>query len=125
MYGLRKRGQSEHGVLEDARFLGSCRTQDPFPLVLVGPERRPLMLSDRGSGHRVTGELYEVTPETLAAIDREVQREDTAFRVMIPVVPADGDPPEAAWVFVRDPESDIEIHGPPLDEFTAGAQYVE
>lgn len=125
VYGLHRKGRAEHGLLEHARFLGVYRTSDPFPLVLAGPDRRPTLLSDRGAGHRVRGEVYELSDEVLAEVDRQIRRDDESFRVMIPVIPDGGTLPEAAWAYVRDPETDIEIHGAPMEEFVDGGQYVE
>ncbi|XP_010558617.1 PREDICTED: putative gamma-glutamylcyclotransferase At3g02910 [Tarenaya hassleriana] len=73
-YGTLKRGFSNHVVMQDlirsgdASFRGVYRTLDKFPLV-CGPYRVPFLLNFPGSGHRVIGELYAVSPRGLARLD--------------------------------------------------------
>ncbi|XP_010549850.1 PREDICTED: putative gamma-glutamylcyclotransferase At3g02910 [Tarenaya hassleriana] len=73
-YGTLKRGFSNHVLMQDlirsgdASFRGIYRTLDKFPLV-CGPYRVPFLLNLPGSGHRVNGELYAVSPRGLARLD--------------------------------------------------------
>lgn len=73
-YGTLKKGFSNHGLLEnmfatgDASYLGPYTTLDEFPL-LCGPFKVPFLLNFPGSGHRVSGELYAVSPVALAHMD--------------------------------------------------------
>lgn len=73
-YGTLKKGFPNHVLLRrlmdsgDARFVGSCRTLHPYPLV-CGPFRVPFLLHLPGSGHRVRGELYSVSPHALSLLD--------------------------------------------------------
>lgn len=73
-YGTLKRGFSNHPLLQDlsasgdAAFVGAATTASPLPLV-CGPYRVPFLLDLPGSGRRVAGELYAVTPRGLARLD--------------------------------------------------------
>ncbi|TVU44197.1 hypothetical protein EJB05_03632, partial [Eragrostis curvula] len=73
-YGTLKRGFSNHTLLQelaragDATFVGAATTAPRLPLV-CGPYRVPFLLNLPGSGHRVAGELYAVTPRGLARLD--------------------------------------------------------
>ncbi|KAG8061865.1 hypothetical protein GUJ93_ZPchr0013g36754 [Zizania palustris] len=73
-YGTLKRGFSNHGLLQDlardgdATFVGAATTAQRLPLV-CGPYRVPFLLHLPGAGHRVSGELYAVTPRGLARLD--------------------------------------------------------
>ncbi|KAJ4892752.1 putative gamma-glutamylcyclotransferase [Raphanus sativus] len=52
----------------DSSFKGVYQTLDKYPLV-CGPYRVPFLLNKPGSGHRVTGELYAVSPRGLSRLD--------------------------------------------------------
>ncbi|KAL0900667.1 hypothetical protein Bca101_084628 [Brassica carinata] len=73
-YGTLKRGFSNHVLMQDlirsgdASFKGVYQTLDKYPLV-CGPYRVPFLLNKPGSGHRVTGELYAVSPRGLSRLD--------------------------------------------------------
>lgn len=73
-YGTLKQGFSNHGLLQDmmstgdAAFVGAARTLQRLPLV-CGPYRVPFLLNLPGRGHRVSGELYAVSPAALARMD--------------------------------------------------------
>jgi gamma-glutamylcyclotransferase (GGCT)/AIG2-like uncharacterized protein YtfP len=66
VYGTLLRGQPNHGRMAGATFVREVRTEACFTLVDLGPFPA---LRD-GGGTAVLGELYEVTPEHLAALDR-------------------------------------------------------
>ncbi|KAH7538456.1 hypothetical protein FEM48_Zijuj03G0201200 [Ziziphus jujuba var. spinosa] len=73
-YGTLKKGFSNHVLMQelirsgDARFMGLFQTAQPYPLV-CGPYRVPFLLNLPGSGQRVLGELYAVSPAGLARLD--------------------------------------------------------
>lgn len=73
-YGTLKRGFYNHVLMQeligsgDARFMGLFQTARPYPLV-CGPYRVPFLLNLPGSGQRVLGELYSVSPAGLARLD--------------------------------------------------------
>jgi gamma-glutamylaminecyclotransferase len=66
VYGTLMRGEHHHGTLAGARFVGEACTLPRFALALV--DYYPAM--SPGGECVVSGELYEVDPDTLAALDR-------------------------------------------------------
>ncbi|XP_010525057.1 PREDICTED: putative gamma-glutamylcyclotransferase At3g02910 [Tarenaya hassleriana] len=88
-YGTLKRGFSNHVVMQDlirsgdASFRGIYQTAEKFPLV-CGPYRVPFLLNIPGSGHRVTGELYAVSPRGLARLD-ELEGLSRGHYVRLPI----------------------------------------
>mmetsp|Transcript_20420 Transcript_20420/g.61012 ORF Transcript_20420/g.61012 Transcript_20420/m.61012 type:complete len:625 (+) Transcript_20420:36-1910(+) len=71
VYGTLKRGMHWHSkfLSTGAHFVARATTADRFPLV-VGQCGVPYLLFDvKGSGHRVEGELYRVTDDTLDGLD--------------------------------------------------------
>ena len=65
-YGTLMAGQPNHRLLLRAKRIGPARTQPRFDLVDLGPF--PGMVT--GGSTAVTGEVYAVDQETLAALDR-------------------------------------------------------
>jgi len=65
-YGTLMTGQPNHRLLARAKRIGTARTQPVFDLVDLGPF--PGMVT--GGSTAVTGEVYAVDRETLAALDR-------------------------------------------------------
>lgn len=63
------------------------RTQQRYPLYLVGPRHSPWLLDAPGQGAQVLGELYAVSAEVLADMDRleRVQAPDGYVRQRIVV----------------------------------------
>jgi gamma-glutamylcyclotransferase (GGCT)/AIG2-like uncharacterized protein YtfP len=66
VYGTLKRGQRNHRLMREARFLGETVTAPQYTLLDLGPF--PGMIT--GGTTAVHGELYEVGPELLARLDR-------------------------------------------------------
>ncbi|XP_058999698.1 gamma-glutamylaminecyclotransferase [Mustela lutreola] len=74
VYGTLKRGQPNHGVLQDrangcAAFRGRGRTLEPYPLVIAGEHNIPWLLNLPGQGQRVLGEIYAVDERMLSFLD--------------------------------------------------------
>lgn len=65
VYGTLQRGESNHGQLAGAKFVQRASTDPEFELVDLGGF--PALLEDGNTA--VRGELYEVAPERLAALD--------------------------------------------------------
>jgi gamma-glutamylcyclotransferase (GGCT)/AIG2-like uncharacterized protein YtfP len=65
VYGTLLRGESNHNLLTDSRFLGMARTEPLFSLFDLGGY--PAMSS--GGCTSVVGEIYEVTEKVLEALD--------------------------------------------------------
>ena len=66
VYGTLKRGQRNHFLMREARFLGEAFTAPEYTLLDLGPF--PGMIP--GGTTAVHGELYEVGPNLLARLDR-------------------------------------------------------
>ena len=66
VYGTLKRGQRNHFLMSEARFLGEAVTAPLYTLLDLGPF--PGMIP--GGSTAVHGELYEVGPELLMRLDR-------------------------------------------------------
>ncbi|MDY0002075.1 MAG: gamma-glutamylcyclotransferase family protein [Polyangia bacterium] len=66
VYGTLRRDEPNHRLLASATFVGEASTEPSFELVSLGPF--PAMVA--GGWTSVTGEVYEVDPKTLAALDR-------------------------------------------------------
>ena len=60
--GSALRGEPDHGVLEDAVFLGEIRTAPEYRMHSVDGRHPAVFLVDR-DGVAIAGELYELTPE--------------------------------------------------------------
>ena len=94
VYGTLKRGFPTHEPwMEGARFTAEATTVQRYPLVIAGRWRSVQMRSEPGEGHRVSGEVFEVSEAQLLTIDRleRVGAEDGYDRSEIDVVcEADG-----------------------------------
>lgn len=66
VYGTLKRGQRNHGLMREARYLGEAVTAPLYTLLDLGSF--PGMIP--GGSTAVHGELYEVGPKLLALLDR-------------------------------------------------------
>lgn len=74
MYGTLKEGQPNHHKLLDsnngqAEFITCARTVESYPLVIGTKDRYPFLLDVPGSGHRVSGEIYNVDQKMLQFLD--------------------------------------------------------
>lgn len=67
VYGTLMNGEPNHPVLGRAIYRGAERISGGFGLVSLGAY--PALVRDMNGGN-VFGEVYEITPETLAATDR-------------------------------------------------------
>jgi gamma-glutamylaminecyclotransferase len=93
VYGSLKAGFPNAHRNAGRRRPGVYCTVERHGLWLVGG-RLPCLFEPDGSGHRVRGELYEVTPEQLAAMDRfERVGEPGGYRRKPVWVAAEGQPP--------------------------------
>jgi gamma-glutamylaminecyclotransferase len=67
LYGTLKRGGSNHRLMAGQRYVGPAATAPLYRLFDLGPF--PGLIED-GAGRSVRGELWDVTPECLGALDR-------------------------------------------------------
>ena len=123
VYGSLKEGFPNFHVNRGRRLPGDYTTAEPYPLFLH-EGRLPCLLPTAGSGHRVRGEVFDVGPEALAAMDalERVGEPGGYRRIDIEVVPADGAGNDrlTAFVYVQEPAF-LDGPGPhvgPLDEYT-------
>jgi gamma-glutamylaminecyclotransferase len=68
--GTLKRGFPLHHHLEGAIFEGAWETVERFPLIVAGKWFAPMLLNEPGQGKRILGELYSVSTDTLARLDK-------------------------------------------------------
>ena len=66
VYGTLRAGEANHGLLEHQTLVARARTEAAFELVSLGSF--PAMVA--GGTTAVLGEVYEVAPVTLAALDQ-------------------------------------------------------
>jgi len=124
VYGSLKEGFPNFHVNRGRRLQGQFATAQPHPLVLVNG-RLPCLLPLPGTGHNVIGQLFEVSPVELTAMD-ELERVGVPggyARVELEVqnlgVPSQA--PIKAFAYVQDPEllNQPGEHVGPLSEYTS------
>jgi gamma-glutamylaminecyclotransferase len=69
VYGTLKEGFRNFHVNRGLRLPGEFITEQAFPLYVMGEFGLPWLLHEPGRGHRVTGQVFEVDDESLAAMD--------------------------------------------------------
>ena len=128
VYGTLKRGYPNHEAnMQDARFVGRCRSIDAFPLVIGGRWNSPYMIDEPGSGHRIAGELFQVPAGLLARLDelesvglpkgyhrREIEIEYEKAK----------DQTRLVWAYLKRRATIEGIHSPPMAEYPLNAGYV-
>ncbi|WP_437190737.1 gamma-glutamylcyclotransferase family protein [Planctomicrobium sp. SH527] len=67
VYGTLKKGFCRHYALEAETFVGTARTVPRYRMVNVGTY--PGLLDTELNGRAILGEIWEVRPETLVALD--------------------------------------------------------
>lgn len=67
VYGTLKRGERNHRLMADQRFLGPAVTAAKYRVIDLG--LHPGLISDIENGLSVTGELWEVSDCTLGELD--------------------------------------------------------
>lgn len=83
VYGTLKRGQRNAHYLRTSRFVcEACLAPD---YVLRGFEIPYLCPVEKGTGLRVQGEIYQVEPDVLGAIDQLERHPDWYRREMVPL----------------------------------------
>uniref|UniRef100_A0A8D0FSP9 Gamma-glutamylaminecyclotransferase n=1 Tax=Strix occidentalis caurina TaxID=311401 RepID=A0A8D0FSP9_STROC len=74
VYGTLKKGQPNYKHMINtakglAKFQGTGRTVEKYPLVIAGKYNIPYMLNIPGTGHHVAGEIYSVDDQMLRFLD--------------------------------------------------------
>ncbi|MGX8012798.1 gamma-glutamylcyclotransferase family protein [Mesorhizobium sp. ORM8.1] len=109
VFGTLKHGFALHDQgLRGAAFLGGYCTAQVYPMVVAGPWYAPTMINTPGAGKRVTGELYVINAEQLAALDESVDKPGN-YRLDISVIPEAGGSPIRAMVYMK--ATDLQCHG--------------
>jgi gamma-glutamylaminecyclotransferase len=104
VYGTLKEGFPNFRLNFGRRVGGTFRTRLPFPLYVVklpNEERAPWLVNAPGQGYKVFGQVFEIEPNNIAALDtfEGVDRPDGYVRVEIELE-AMGDPHTLARAFV-------------------------
>lgn len=112
VFGTLKRGfPLHHQGLVGARFLGSYRTRECYPMLIAGPWFAPMMFNEPGVGLRVNGELYEISDSTLAILDRlESIGKPGSLRVIIEIEPTEGGALCSALAYMKVRELATPVH---------------
>lgn len=99
VYGTLKTGYGNHRLLENADFVGTGKTQSPYPLEVDG---LPYLHDLEGEGENVTLEIYDVNSETLARLDQLEGHPTFYKRRVIPVSMNDWSTTYAWVYFIQD-----------------------
>ncbi len=119
VYGTLKRGFPNHRYMDGSTFIGSGRTVDAFPLVVGGQFFTPYLMPEPGVGHRIRGELWDVTDAMMPGLDEleSVHLPNGYRRKLIRVEPDGGGGPGEAWTYFRERRHITIIHTGNLDDY--------
>lgn len=127
VYGTLKRGYPNfHLAMSDLSFVGVFQTIDAYPLVVAGRWFSPVMIDDRGNGHLVKGEVFEVGAAELARIDylESTHLPNGYRRIEMSVASlADGRRIDA-WSYVKDRARLDIVHGEAMAQYRFDPRYV-
>jgi gamma-glutamylaminecyclotransferase len=123
VFGTLKEGFPNFPSNRGARVPGSFRTCVRLPLYLVGERHSPWLLDTPGSGFAVRGQVFELSADALAALDRleRIDQPDGYRRVAIAVTGDEADArPRTVFAYLKDAAMltrDLQRIGP-LAEYT-------
>jgi gamma-glutamylcyclotransferase (GGCT)/AIG2-like uncharacterized protein YtfP len=69
IYGTLKKGFSNSSLLNSSEYLGEDITVQRYPIFIDPSFGFPYLLSEEGRGKFIKGEVYDVTDDTLKAMD--------------------------------------------------------
>src|SRR5438132_9604523 len=69
VFGTLKEGFPNFSPNRGTRIPGEFRTRVAYPLYLVGERHSPWLIDEPGQGLHVTGQIFRVNPQALAAMD--------------------------------------------------------
>lgn len=124
VFGTLKEGFPNFLSNQGTRVPGTFTTQERFPLYLIGQRYSPWLMDVPGEGHRVLGQVFEVDPAALDAMDQleRITEPDGYRRVLLEVARSDGDQPASLHVnvYIKPPEclDPAEIRLGPLAQYT-------
>ncbi|BFM47969.1 gamma-glutamylcyclotransferase family protein [Marinomonas sp. THO17] len=70
VYGTLKEGFPNFHLNHGKRLDGDFVTQQSFPLYLIGERHSPWLMLSAGLGHPIKGQVFSVSDEILAAMDK-------------------------------------------------------
>ncbi|WP_411991761.1 gamma-glutamylcyclotransferase [Agarivorans sp. DSG3-1] len=70
VFGTLKEGFPNHRSNRGVRFRSEFETIERYPLYLVGDRYSPWLILQKGSGSRVSGQVFQVSDEALAVMDK-------------------------------------------------------
>lgn len=93
VFGALKEGFPNFKKNNGIRFRGEFETKERYPLYFVSERRSPWLVLDKGNGHNIQGQVFTVTDDALAKMDRlECISEPNGYCLnMIPVSEKDSD----------------------------------
>jgi gamma-glutamylaminecyclotransferase len=109
-------------VVSGTQLAGEFITVEAFPLYVLGEFGLPWLVHQPGVGHRVTGQVFEVDDDALAAMDVLERISDPGWymRRALLVAPAAGGAPIGALAYFGDAArlTDWQIHAGPIERYT-------
>ena len=124
VFGTLKEGFPNFAANMGARVPGNFVTAARFPLYLVGERHSPWLINSPGQGEFVHGQVFEVSPQTLKALDRleRVDEPDGYERASIQVHLVDSNPVQSldAFAYLKHPRhlAEAKFTAGPLGEYT-------
>jgi gamma-glutamylaminecyclotransferase len=85
VYGTLKEGFPNDHVMKGTRVPGRFVTARRMMLLIVGPHHVPWLMDEGGRGEFVEGEIYEVAPEHMPALDRLESVGEPGGYVRVPI----------------------------------------
>ena len=128
VYGTLKRGFPNYSIgMPGARFVGRYRSVETLPLVVGGAWYTPYLIDEPGTGHRVFGEIFNVTSAHLSRLDsfESTHLPNGYKRREIQVTTESGGDIRSAWAYLKDRASIEGIHCDPMPEYLLDRRYVE
>jgi gamma-glutamylaminecyclotransferase len=119
VYGTLKRGFPNHRYMTGATFVAEARTVDAYPLVVGGTWFTPYLIPEKGEGHRVKGELWDVPEHMMPALDTlESVHLPNGYRRSIISVVLDGSGERVeAWIYFRERRLIAMIHTTSMGDY--------
>lgn len=95
VYGTLKKGHGNHDwYMSDSKFVGKGKTKDLYPLLIQG---LPYLIDKKGFGHNVNVEVYRVSDDVLASLDRLEGHPSWYKRKRVPILV--GESTINCWVY--------------------------
>lgn len=103
VYGTLKKGFANTRFNQGTHLTGEYTTLHSYPLYLVGKRYMPWLISQKGKGKKVKGEIYRVTSRQLALMDKleGTHRRDGYQRVSLMVKASHSAKIVKAWAYVK------------------------